>query len=255
MPTRAIPILPGYEVISRIGRGAGAIISLARDGERGRLVAVKHILRRGPEDDRFIAQAETEWAVARDLDHPYLRKCFDLVRVRKWLKTRELVLVLEYVDGERLEDECPQDLPSILSIFMKVAEGLQALHQRGYAHADIKPNNILLTRDGGLKIIDFGQRLPARARQRACTRHAGLHCPGASQPHCHRPADGCLQFGCDDVPGRDGKVVPDADYGGTPDGDADRPGVTTRQRAAARAEPADSAAALAADPGVLRGGP
>ena len=160
MPTRAIPILPGYEVISRIGRGAGAIISLARDGERGRLVAVKHILRRGPEDDRFIAQAETEWAVARDLDHPYLRKCFDLVRVRKWLKTRELVLVLEYVDGERLEDECPQDLPSILSIFMKVAEGLQALHQRGYAHADIKPNNILLTRDGGLKIIDFGQSCP-----------------------------------------------------------------------------------------------
>jgi serine/threonine-protein kinase len=160
MPTRAIPILPGYDVISRIGRGAGAVISLARDIAHGRNVAVKHVLRRGPADDRFIAQAENEYAVARNFDHPYLRKCYDLVRVRRWLKTRELVLVMEYVDGERLEDECPSDLPTILSIFKKVAEGLQALHEYGYAHADIKPNNILLTASGGLKIIDFGQSCP-----------------------------------------------------------------------------------------------
>jgi serine/threonine-protein kinase len=167
MPTRAIPILPGYEVLSRIGRGAGAVISLARDTVQGRPVAVKHIVRRRPEDDRFIAQAENEYAVARQLNHPYLRKCYDLVRVRRWLKTRELVLVMEYVDGERLEDECPGDLPTILAIFKKVAEGLHALHQHGYAHADIKPNNILLTRDGGLKIIDFGQSCPlGHAKQR-----------------------------------------------------------------------------------------
>ena len=63
MPTRAIPILPGYEVLSRIGRGAGAVISLARDTVQGRPVAVKHIVRRRPEDDRFIAQAENEYAV------------------------------------------------------------------------------------------------------------------------------------------------------------------------------------------------
>jgi serine/threonine-protein kinase len=160
MPTRAIPILRRYEVISRIGRGAGAVISLARDMDAGRHVAVKHIVRRSPTDDRFLAQAENEYAVARQVNHPYLRKCYDLVRVRRWLKTRELVLVMEYVDGERLEDECPQDLPAILGIFKRVAEGLQALHQLGYAHADIKPNNILLTRGGGLKIIDFGQSCP-----------------------------------------------------------------------------------------------
>jgi serine/threonine-protein kinase len=160
MPLRAIPILPGYEVISRLGRGAGAVISLARDSVRGRNVAVKHIVRRGPEDDRFFAQAENEYEVARQLDHPHLRRCFDLIRVRRWLRTRELVLVMEYVDGERLEDECPQDLPTILRIFRQTAEGLAALHDYGYAHADIKPNNLLLTLDGGLKIIDFGQSCP-----------------------------------------------------------------------------------------------
>lgn len=159
MPTRTIPVLPGYEVISRIGKGAGAVISLAIERSAGRQVAIKHIVRRGPEDDRFIAQAENEWEVSRKLEHPYLRRSLDVVRVRKWLKTRELFLVMEYVDGDRLEDECPRDLRMIVAIFMKVAEGLQALHQLGYAHADIKPNNILLTKSG-LKIIDFGQSCP-----------------------------------------------------------------------------------------------
>jgi len=160
MPTRAIPILPGYEIVGRIGRGAGAVISLGRDVARGRSVAIKHIVRRGIDDDRFIAQAENEYEVGRSLDHECLRRCYDIVRVRKWLRTRELALVMEYVDGERLEDECPEDLRAIVSVFSKVAEGLHALHTAGYAHADIKPNNILLTRAGGVKIIDFGQSCP-----------------------------------------------------------------------------------------------
>jgi serine/threonine protein kinase len=157
---RAIPNLSGYEVIGRIGRGAGAVISLARDSANGRHVAVKHIVRRRPDDDRFINQAENEFDVAQHVAHPYLRKCYDLVRFRRWLKTRELVLVMEYVDGERLEDECPGDLPTILAVFRKVAEALHAMHEQGYAHADIKPNNILLTPEGGIKIIDFGQSCP-----------------------------------------------------------------------------------------------
>jgi eukaryotic-like serine/threonine-protein kinase len=160
MPSRAIPVLPGYELLNRIGRGAGAVISLARDEANGRQVAIKHIVRRGPEDDRFIAQAENEYAVARELDHPYLRKYYDVVRVRKWLRTRELVLVMEYVEGERLQDECPDRLDAILPVFMKVGEAIRAMHEQGYAHADIKPNNILLTPDGGVKIIDFGQSCP-----------------------------------------------------------------------------------------------
>ena len=159
MPTRALPLLPGYEVVSRIGRGAGAVISLARDGD-GRLVALKHIVRHSPDDDRFIAQAENEYEVTRGVEHDCLRRCFDLIRVRKWLKTRELLLVMEYVDGERLEDECPKDLPAILAVFARVADGLHALHQHGFVHADIKPHNILLTNAGGVKIIDFGQSCP-----------------------------------------------------------------------------------------------
>ncbi len=165
MPTRALPILPGYEITSRLGRGAGAVILMGRDGVRGRDVTIKHIVRRTPEDERFIAQAENEYEVGRALSHPYLRQCYDIVRVKKWLKTRELLLIMEYVDGQRLEDHRPQRMEAVLNIFIKVAEGLHAMHQHGFAHADIKPNNILLTPGGALKIIDFGQSCPLGHRK------------------------------------------------------------------------------------------
>jgi eukaryotic-like serine/threonine-protein kinase len=157
-------MLPGYEILGRLGRGAGAVISLARDGVRGRQVAIKHVVRNAPEDDRFIAQAENEFEIARGLDHPCLRQYFDLVRVKKWMKVRELVLVMEYVAGERLEDKRPERLEALLTVFTHVAEGLRAMHQAGFVHADIKPNNILLTRDG-VKIIDFGQSCPLGHRK------------------------------------------------------------------------------------------
>ncbi len=160
MPTRAIPILAGYDVVSRLGRGAGAVISLATERATGRPVAIKHVVRRGPEDDRYLAQAENEWRVGRGVDHPYLRRCYDIARVRRWLRTRELFLVMEYVDGERLEDRRPEDMGEVTAVFRQIAEGLHALHQAGYAHADIKPHNVLLAANGGLKIIDYGQSCP-----------------------------------------------------------------------------------------------
>jgi serine/threonine-protein kinase len=160
MPTKTISLLPEYEFVSRIGRGAGATISLAISVADKQQVAIKHIARRGPADDRFIAQAETEYEVSHQLDHPSLRRCLDMVRIRKWLKTQHLFLIMEYINGVRLEDRRPKELADAVSVFKKIASGLQAMHEVGFAHADIKPNNILLTNNGGVKIIDFGQSCP-----------------------------------------------------------------------------------------------
>jgi serine/threonine-protein kinase len=161
---RTFAQLPGYEITSRIGRGAGAVIYAARERASRRQVAIKHIVRHGPKDDRFVEQAEGEYRVAHELDHPYLRKCFDIIRARRWLKTRELFLVMELVEGERLDnqyqDRRPERVEPVIEMFKQVAEGLQAMHRHGYIHADIKPNNILLPPGGGLKIIDFGQSCP-----------------------------------------------------------------------------------------------
>jgi serine/threonine protein kinase len=161
---RTFAQLPGYDIVNRIGRGAGAVIYEGRARPSRQRVAIKHVVRRGPQDDRFVDQAEIEYRVAHELDHAYLRRCYDIVRVRRWLKTRELFLVLELVEGERLDhqyrDRRPERVEPVVEMFMHVAEGLHAMHGHGFIHADIKPNNILLTADGGLKIIDFGQSCP-----------------------------------------------------------------------------------------------
>ena len=161
---RTFAQLPGYEIASRIGRGAGAVIYEARQRSSRKRVAVKHVVRHGPQDDRFVEQAETEYKVAHELDHPYLRRCYEIIRVRRWMKTRELFLIMELVDGERLDnqyqDRRPERVEPVIEMFMHVAEGLHAMHKHGYIHADIKPNNILLVPGGRLKIIDFGQSCP-----------------------------------------------------------------------------------------------
>ncbi|MBI5866471.1 MAG: serine/threonine protein kinase [Planctomycetes bacterium] len=158
---RTFAQLPGYDIQARIGRGAGAVIYSAREYLTRREVSIKHVVRHGPEDDRFLEQAEIEYDVATKLDHPALRKCFDIVRIRRWLKTAELYLVMEWVDGVRLEDHRPTAVERMLPVFLEIADGLSAMHRFGYVHADMKPNNVLLLRNArGLKLIDFGQSCP-----------------------------------------------------------------------------------------------
>lgn len=160
MRAKVLPQLQAYEIVDWLGKGAHATISLAVERATRKKFAIKHIVRRTAADDKFLAQAETEFAVAQAIDHPVLRKCHELIRIRKWLKTSELFLVMEYVDGETLEQVCPERVSDIIQLFIRVADALHAMHRAGYAHCDIKPINILLTGDGAPKIIDFGQSCP-----------------------------------------------------------------------------------------------
>lgn len=156
----AFPQLGEYEVRGQIGTGAHSTIHEAVEQASGRRVAIKHVVRRGPEDDRFLVQTENEYEIAHQLDHPYLRKCHRIIRVRKWFKTRELFVIMELVDGDTLEHECPRELDDVTEIFIHIADGLHAMHMAGFAHADFKPKNVLLSKQGGPKIIDFGQSCP-----------------------------------------------------------------------------------------------
>lgn len=157
MAVRSYPELPGYKIIKHLGTGAHSTINLAQRESDGEKVAVKRIVRRGPEDDRFIAQAETEYEIASRLEHPSLREYYDVVRVRKWFHTRELYLIMEFAEGETLERHPPGRIGRVPAMFVQVAEGLHAMHKHGYLHADIKPNNIILHTHERVKIIDFGQ--------------------------------------------------------------------------------------------------
>lgn len=149
----------------RIGEGAGAIICRAIERSTRREVAIKHVRNEDGEQDKFVVQAENEYEIAHQLDHPHLRAYYDIKHVRKWLKTKEVFLIMEFVDGERLEDKVPPELDDRILVFVAVAEGLHAMHTAGFAHADIKPNNIMLLANGDVKIIDFGQSCPLGHRK------------------------------------------------------------------------------------------
>jgi serine/threonine protein kinase len=147
----------GYSIIQRIGTGARSAIYLATNEEDNSVVALKRVILERPEDARIFEQVETEFRVARRIDHPYVRKYKQLKRIRSFFKTREVLLSMEYFDGQSLEEGPTLALVDVLLILRMVASGLNAIHQAGFLHCDIKPNNILMNKAGAIKIIDFGQ--------------------------------------------------------------------------------------------------
>jgi len=149
--------IDGFRIIRRLGNGARTIIYLAVDEKSRQTIAIKRATLESPEDSRIFEQMETEYKVAKQIDHPYIRKCYKVFRVRKLLRTQELMLSMEYFDGQSLEDQHRLSLGDVLLIFRMVSVALNAMHEKGYVHCDIKPNNILFSREGGIKIIDLGQ--------------------------------------------------------------------------------------------------
>ncbi len=147
----------GYTILGRIGTGARSTIYLASDEENNMKVALKRVIYERPEDSRIFEQVETEYKVAHSIDHPYVRKCFELRKIRSMFRVREMLLSMEYFDGQSLEEGPSLGLGDVLLVFRMVATGLNAMHQQGFVHCDIKPNNILISKPGAIKIIDLGQ--------------------------------------------------------------------------------------------------
>lgn len=157
--------LPGYRVLQQIGTGAGSKIFVTKELATGKTYAVKHVVRDSSEDQRFLEQAEVEYKVGNKITHPSLRHIHSIKRIRRRLQVRELILIMEHVDGLDVERARPNRLNTFLTIFRKVAEGLHAMHGAGYLHTDIKPTNILIAKGGLVKIIDFGQSCPIHHRK------------------------------------------------------------------------------------------
>lgn len=148
--------LAGYQVFATLGTGAKSTIFAVIDGQ-GQVYALKHVLVREPRDQRFLEQAVFEHEVSQRFDHPSLRKSIRLIKKRKLLRVNEVMVVMELVDGQTLEKHKCSSLVEFCLICESVAAGLGAMHAAGYIHADMKPSNVLVLPDGGIKIIDFGQ--------------------------------------------------------------------------------------------------
>ena len=149
--------IDGYSIIKRIGTGARTSIYLARDETTEQTVALKRAVMETPDDTRIFEQMAAEYNVSQNIDHPYIRKCLKIIKKRKLLRVEEVILTMEMFEGQSLEERESLSLGDILLVFRMVASGLNAMHQAGFIHCDIKPNNILISPECGVKIIDLGQ--------------------------------------------------------------------------------------------------
>lgn len=147
----------GFSIKKRIGTGARSTIYEAVDEVDGKTVALKRVILEKPEDKRIFEQVDTEFKTAQQIDHPNVRKSYKLKKIKSMFQVKEMLLSMELCEGKTLEEHTNLSLIDVLLVFRMVANGLNSMHQQGFVHCDIKPNNILLNKDGEMKIIDLGQ--------------------------------------------------------------------------------------------------
>lgn len=150
--------IPNYRLIEKLGEGAQTRVFRARCMRTGKDYTVKVVKLVRPEDAGMIELMKSEHAIGSTIDHPVIRKVYEFRLIRQRFRTRGAILFLEYVPGVALADkEFSASLDEALRIFREVGHGLQAMHLAGFVHADLKPNNILVTKEGAVKLIDLGQ--------------------------------------------------------------------------------------------------
>jgi serine/threonine-protein kinase len=153
-------IVDGYQIMKEIGRGAASVIYVVKEVKTNHIWALKQVEKQTDKDQRFLDQAEEEAKVARAVNHPGIRQVRRVIKKGSFLAVKELYLVMEFVDGISLEQHPPETFENAVDIFHQTADALTAMHEAGYVHADMKPNNIVVSEDRRAKIIDLGQSCP-----------------------------------------------------------------------------------------------
>jgi tetratricopeptide (TPR) repeat protein len=149
-----LPTVPGYEMVTELGRGGMGVVYQARQCSLKRPVALKMILAGPHADPRAQARFRTEAEAVARLQHPNIVHIYEVGEC-----DGRPFLCLEYVEGGSLLRKIAglaQPEREAARLIETLARAVQYMHQRGILHRDLKPNNVLLTADGTPKITDFG---------------------------------------------------------------------------------------------------
>ncbi|WP_220040320.1 serine/threonine-protein kinase, partial [Nonomuraea aridisoli] len=156
--------VPGYTEIRELGHGGTGRVMLAVRDSDGLLVAIKHLSETLRADTEFVARFRAEAELIGEIDSPHTARVLDYAEGED-----DAVIVMELVDGvtlrRLLEHEGPTGAEAALVVLKGALLGLAEAHRRGVVHRDFKPENVLVTPDGGSKLVDFG--VAARAGETA----------------------------------------------------------------------------------------
>ena len=146
--------ISNYRVLEKLGQGGMGEVFLAEDVDLGRKVALKFLPEKMEQDPtiqkRFIREARSAAAI----DHPYVCKIYETGKIEG-----KIFIAMEYVEGQTLSKKLepgPLPLKETLRIAFETAEALEEIHNNRFVHRDLKPSNIMLSKQGHVKVMDFG---------------------------------------------------------------------------------------------------
>jgi serine/threonine protein kinase/tetratricopeptide (TPR) repeat protein len=172
-----MPLEPGshlgpYEIIALLGEGGMGFVYRARDSRLGREVAIKTIHEREAGDPEMERRFARETRAVAALSHPNIVAIYDVGQ-----EGATPFAVTELLEGDTLRSrlrQTPLPWAEAVEIAAAIAEGLAAAHARGIVHRDLKPANVFLTREGRVKILDFGLATDELVRDHAGGQDATL---------------------------------------------------------------------------------
>ena len=163
-----------YEILEQIGSGGMSDVYKALCHKLNRLVAIKVLKEEFSSDSNFVSKFKMEAQSAARLSHPNIVNIYDVV------DDGDLhYIVMELIEGITLKNYINKkgclDIKEAIGIAMQVAQGIAAAHEQGIIHRDIKPQNIIIARDGKVKVADFGIARAASSQTMSATAVGSVH--------------------------------------------------------------------------------
>lgn len=147
--------ISGYKILGKLGAGAMATVYKAKQISLDRIVAIKKLPKKFSSNPQFIERFFAEGRAAAQLNHPNIVQAFDVGN-----EGDLYYFVMEYVEGRSVHDDIVTHKrykeSEAIDIAIQVAEALEHAHDRGLIHRDVKPKNIMITKEGVVKLADMG---------------------------------------------------------------------------------------------------
>jgi serine/threonine protein kinase len=155
--------IPGYQLLSLLGKGGMGSVYKARQISLDRIVAIKVLPKKYAKNPEFIQRLHAEGKAAAKVNHPNIVGALDVGQAGPFH-----YFVMEYIEGQSVYDELMENIrydeEDAIEVILSIARGLEHAHKAGLIHRDVKPQNMMITTDGVAKLADMGlARAPGQA--------------------------------------------------------------------------------------------